>query len=959
MSSERSVEIGQRPPAAPSAATWFVRLLWAAGIYAISLWLWTGLLLLRHGPQVADLGFHYRAVGDRVEVAWVDPAGPAAGRLEAGDRILAVDGRKVLGRRTYLALRPLLARGDPPVPVDVVRGGKLLRVDFAPAPAGLRGALAGHVGTALAGLVLLALGLFVGAARPTDAAARRFCLAAVTGSLFFLGWLYAAVGDLLTAPENWAGVAIRLLHPLEFALAFDLYARFPVDSHPRSLWRRLAPVFYAWGGLLALGRAVVGVAALQGPAAAYEFAVAHQRPLALSTTLFNAFLAISCLAIAAAVLRPAGDGATLDQLRKVRWIRFGAALAFLPWIVADTLPQYVALPGRWEDLLDRFAILATLAIPATVAYAIVRHRVFGIAVVVRKSVGYLLARNSLRLLVALPVAALLVRLLRSPDLTLGELLVGSPAMPLLALAALAGLAVRDPLQRWIDRRFFRDRYRRDQIVLGLLESLPTIDTESGVGREAGSRLEAALHPTTLQVFLRATDGGALVANAGTGTLVGDLRALANADLLSRLESVPGAIDLSAPPDSALPEEARATLAALDARLLVPIRAPQLGLLGALVLGEKRSEEPYSREDRELLEGVAAQTGLALENLRLAAQVSRATSERRRTLDRIAGAGRALLRECPACGRCFDAGERCPDDGAELEVLAPIDRLLHGRYRLDRRLGRGGMGSVYAAHDLRLGRDVAVKVLVGRLFGRTDALRRFRREARVAARLDHDNLVRIYDSGELGDGAYLVMELVRGPSLRDVLRARGTVPPELAAEWMRQLLAGLGAAHSAGIVHRDLKPDNVLCVGEDPAAYRIKITDFGLGKWREGAEGESGTITEAGAPLGTPAYMAPEQFQGRADERTDLFSAGLLAVELVSGNNPFAGGGLFDVARAIAERDVRIDGEAAALRTLDRCLSRCLAKDPAQRPASADALASDLVPALAGCAGLDVRVVPVG
>ena len=161
-----------------------------------------------------------------------------------------------------------------------------------------------------------------------------------------------------------------------------------------------------------------------------------------------------------------------------------------------------------------------------------------------------------------------------------------------------------------------------------------------------------------------------------------------------------------------------------------------------------------------------------------------------------------------CGACFDSGaETCDRDGNSLTLTLPVARTIEGKYRLERLVGKGGMGAVYEASDLRLGRQVAIKIMLGPTFGQEAALRRFRREAQAAARVNHPNVVSLYDFGELeGGGAYLVMERIHGASLREEMRRVGIFAPAQTADWFEQMLDGIAAAHDHGIVHRDLKPD---------------------------------------------------------------------------------------------------------------------------------------------------------
>jgi hypothetical protein len=352
--------------------------------------------------------------------------------------------------------------------------------------------------------------------------------------------------------------------------------------------------------------------------------------------------------------------------------------------------------------------------------------------------------------------------------------------------------------------------------------------------------------------------------------------------------------------ASVPESEAAWLDTKKVDLLVPVLGSDEHLLGIVLLGEKKSEEPYTRKDRAMLEAVAAQIGLVTENLSLRERVQRGRQAQEEVLARLEARKVNLVKECPVCGACYDSSSsRCERDGAELALTLPVERVVEGKYRLERLIGKGGMGAVYQAHDLRLDRTVALKVMTGAAFGNAAAIRRFTREARASARLDHPNIVRVHDCGELGaSGAYLVMEFVSGATWRTNLRRQGSFPPLIAADLLDQLLAGVEAAHRAGIVHRDLKPDNILI-----ASGAVKILDFGLAKVREAEISDLKSLTVAGTVVGTLGYMSPEQLMGEdVDERTDVYALGVIALESLTGELKLRGRGFHEqIERALTER----------------------------------------------------------
>lgn len=259
-------------------------------------------------------------------------------------------------------------------------------------------------------------------------------------------------------------------------------------------------------------------------------------------------------------------------------------------------------------------------------------------------------------------------------------------------------------------------------------------------------------------------------------------------------------------------------------------------------------------------------------------------------------------------------------------------VLGGRYHLERALGRGGMGAVYEATELRLGRKVALKVLLPELGAETESVQRFRREAELAASLGHPNIVQVTDFFlQPGEPACLVMELLQGLSLREHLQRHGTLSYPLALAVAQQLLSALEAAHGVGVLHRDLKPDNVVLLELQGGGTFVKLIDFGLARLTESAG--YAKLTATGVLLGTPHYMAPEQLLGHAlDPRTDLFSLGVTLFHALTGRHPFHGASVDELVRAILLGPP--PQLAAARPDLPRpfcdALERTLHRDPAHR-----------------------------
>jgi eukaryotic-like serine/threonine-protein kinase len=267
----------------------------------------------------------------------------------------------------------------------------------------------------------------------------------------------------------------------------------------------------------------------------------------------------------------------------------------------------------------------------------------------------------------------------------------------------------------------------------------------------------------------------------------------------------------------------------------------------------------------------------------------------------------------------------------------VGLILEGRYRLEDRLARGGMSTVYTATDLRLHRTVAVKVMADHLVGDPTFVDRFTREARAAAMLSHTNVVSVSDQGSDQGLVFLVMELVRGRTLRDLLQARGRLTVGEAFAVLEPVLAGLTAAHRAGIVHRDIKPENVL-IGIDGV---VKVADFGLAR---AVVGTGQTSATGGVLIGTVAYLSPEQLErGRADARSDIYAAGIVLYEMLTGAPPYGG----DTPLAVAYQHVHHDVPKPSTHVpgipwqVDDLVARTTRRDPAGRPLDAGAFLAEL------------------
>ena len=310
--------------------------------------------------------------------------------------------------------------------------------------------------------------------------------------------------------------------------------------------------------------------------------------------------------------------------------------------------------------------------------------------------------------------------------------------------------------------------------------------------------------------------------------------------------------------------------------------------------------------------------------------------------------------CPTCGTEYPLSERfCPRDGTALRAAANQSDLLGSvvadRYHILKKLGAGGMGTVYLAEHVKMGRKSALKVMNPGMNTDPDAVARFNREASNASRLSHPNICGIYDFGETSDGMiYLAMEFIEGSALTDIIEKGGPLQPARAASIIHQTADALQIAHDAGIVHRDLKPDNIMVAKNRDGSDLVKVVDFGIAK---ASTSEAQNVTKTGMVVGTPEYMSPEQLAGdKLDGRSDIYALGLVAFNCLTGALPFAATSaqeamimrLTDVPRALADVRPDVEWPEAVQATLDLALAR----DATERYQSAAQFGREFASALA-------------
>jgi len=921
----------------------------AAGVVFLVLAAGTTWKATRYFDEIPGFGWSTARAGGVWRVTQVASSGPAT-LLRPGDAIQAFNGDSragAIGPEAYaLGLTPGSAYN-----VRVLRGQQVLdlalTVGVEPASVGL------FVLYLMLAVSFCGMGMILGFSRPADRITQVGCLAgcAAGARLLELGASpFFGVGH---------GVALILDHALSLASPWHLalgYHFFYLFSLRRSRpWAALALVFYVVCALKAAVTGVFSLAALGGAGSLIQFQYAHPAwstitDLLHASSVWGSFDIVVFGAFCGVVLRGYFLTHSPDHRRRFRWVAFGCVSGLLPLLLV--LTSRLALWGmNATTLVDRIpwttlihAADACLAVlPASLAYAVVKYRVMEVSIVIRLGLQYLIARRLLEMVLLLPPTVLVFVLLEQRERTVQQLLLAPPLY--LGVSLPVAWAVmrryREPLMAAVDRRFFREANDRETLLRATLTRVREARRVEEVARIVSEAVDAAFHPMFICVLSRqAPDGPFAISHTSASALphLAAQAASAVAQILASPSKSPFDV-WTGNPSNAGPA------------LAVAIRDGDNRPTGVLLLGARRSEEPYGGSERDLLQGIADQIGLALRILFLESQLDDDSSVRL-VAPPSNRAPIELLPECPECGTCYDAATaiRCLTDGAQL--IRRVPRELANRYRLLRRIGLGGMGAVYEAIDRELQRRVAIKVTRDTGLTHLAARSHSRCEARAIARLNHAGIVTIFDVGRFGeDGAYIVMELVEGQTWRAEL-GRRVLSLRAIAAWMSQLLDVLEAAHAAGVLHRDLKPENVLVTAASGEVHgRLKVVDFGLAALVT-TDAHQHRLTIPNSIVGTLGYMSPEQLRGEAcDERTDLFTAGIMAIEAISGIEPWTDSHYGPASVELVNRRL-----PAGLKEADRLgsvLRMCVALDPSDRFPTAASMSAELVPALLACAAVAV------
>lgn len=624
--------------------------------------------------------------------------------------------------------------------------------------------------------------------------------------------------------------------------------------------------------------------------------------------------------------------------------------AFAASLVLALAPATLIIMGYWmvPTLRDWFEVhfAATgaamysglIALPVVTSYAVLAHRVVRVDLVLRSASRYALAKGLLLTATLGPLALLSAYFYRNQHQTVGELFSSGLGRTLLGLSIGGAmlLAARDRIQRVIDRAWRRD-------TVSLASALDVFARRSGEGVGLGDVVDAmqrsvvaAFHPRVVAVLIadRTRDAfvpvGAALAPLARATLLAEALTGVRDPVVVDLEDAQGVARL-------LPRADQDWLADAGVVVLAPLMASGGTLCGLMALGPMTSGRDYTDGDLRYIGALAAAASPAIESrlLRPSGSVSSPLDDVR--WDDESG------RECPSCGQTFAADVNACRSCDSVTTPMPLPVHLHGKFTLTRRLGAGGMGVVFLAHDDALGRPVALKALPR---VRPEAVEQLRREARAMAQVSHPALASIHGLESWRAVPVLVVEYLNGGTLADRLRA-GPLPESEVIALARHVVGGLGRLHAAGLLHRDLKPSNIGFAADGTA----KVLDFGLSRLRIGAvddaglydsaargvSGELGTEPDATSLAGTPAYMSPEVVAGRPPAPTDdLWALAVVMVEALRGTHPWAALSVREVLRRLrsAESPGASHEPLRCSKELSRLLHRALSPMHVERPQTA-------------------------
>jgi eukaryotic-like serine/threonine-protein kinase len=899
------IAFNSRPP-------WWMYLI-AAPFVAHMLYMWA---LWLFGPE--PMGIAVRGTGSNPAVIKVMQRSPAerAG-IQPGDLILRANDKPIVNMNywTWFATN---IDAVTPVVLDTDRGGQHRRAVLVIGRAGPNDWFSGEGMLRLLGLcsqlIALAIACFMAFLRPKHVLA---CIGALVLAVYSSAVLepYDGLNSMFRHSPLWFQVLLWAdicITGLGAGVWFAFFALFPRPSfHRRWIWALV------WVPIVPVSLL------LNYQIWHWMYNPEHMIPSGWMNLIFSAYWVIylpgSFVLLAVKYWR------LKDQTEKRRIRLVVVSLAFMVIVFMPSV-VYRQLNGSWSDadylgsagssILSLpvlvLATFAALAFPVCFGYAILRHRLFDIRVIIRQGIRYAAAKQMLLLAAPAAIALFLLDIYSHRDQRIDILLQRRGWIYLVLAGAAILLHVRR--QDWLrslDRHFFREQYNAQDVLRSALESVRNAANLVDVAPMLVKQIGAALHPSFCAILQHTPFAPAYIPVSVFPDRFAAPVLPVRSKIVELTKVLAKPVQFSERDNwlnrQLTPRELE-SLRRSGLELLAPVHNGEMD--GLIALGRKQSEEPYTSDDMRLIEDLTI--GLALLPSRGRAQEPEVE----------------LSKECPKCRKCHDiTDEFCLHDGSKLATNS-FPRSLAGRFRLECRIGQGGMGLVYEANDLQLQRKVAIKLVLEDRIKDSAALDRFRREAHLLAQFQHPNVVTLFDAGVTKGGQpFLVMERLQGRTLRQQLNDRTKLPACEIRTIVRQLCAALSAAHRRSLVHCDLKPENIFLCDEE-AYGTVKILDFGLAKlFLESSSAGTTFSTLTGQIAGTPAYMSPEVLSGaKPDPSADIWALAIITCEMVTGRRPsFARNGFL--------LESSLEDSPHVWRDF---FNWCLAREPSQRPEGVDA-----------------------
>lgn len=625
-------------------------------------------------------------------------------------------------------------------------------------------------------------------------------------------------------------------------------------------------------------------------------------------------------ALAAIPIR--GSAVAGAERRRLVWFGLALVLGAAPLISGSVLeiisPGFRALKaagGLSRAFIDSIVIAGLMSEPLTTSYIVLVHRVLAVRMVFGRLLRYALLRQTLLALVMLPLLLIGVYAYRHRQQPLGQVLGAADILRAAGLSGLAAiaLAARQRFGVTLDRSLQNPRERHAEQVTQMAKVISRTRTPREIALRVSEQLSSALGIAQVALFGKQANGD-FWPMSGTAPVLPSSSALAA--ILSSAND-PLIVDPASPLLRILPDTDRSWLRRSQFEVLVPLSSKATSLAGILAAGPSLEGLPPSREDIALLSATAATVCLALEQYNIEPELAEEVAQ-----------------ECVACGLVLDSPTPCPCGGPR--QLARLPLTIGGKFRVLRRLGSGGMGVVYLAHDDRLQRLVAVKTLPDVSGTASQAMFL---EAQVMAATDHSNLAFVFGLEVWRSTPVLIVEYMAGGTLSDRL-AKGPLPVNASLQLAADLADALAALHRDNTLHRDIKPSNIGFTRIDVP----KLLDFGLAQLMQPATSSASRRLDVTAIAGTPLYLSPETLAGQPmDEYVDLWALSLVLFECLAGVHPFATAqSVEDVSERIRKTDLSIRRwQPNVPSSIDRFLRSALSLDRSDRPTTAKELTIEL------------------